>query len=393
MKSYDVVVIGAGIVGLATAMQLLIEQPHLKVAVLDKEKRVAAHQTGHNSGVIHSGIYYKPGSLKAQNCIKGVRELKEFCIKQKIPFETCGKVIVATHPEELPRLEELYRRGVANGVEGLEIIDSKRLSEIEPHAGGILALYSPNTAIIDFTLVAETYAKVIRELGGEIFLSQKVLKIENQQIITEDQEYKTNWIINCAGVHADRVAHMTEKKVNPKQIIPFRGEYYELRPEKRSMIKGLIYPVPDPKFPFLGVHLSRTVGGGVEAGPNAVLAFSREGYKKTDINFKDCVDFLTYKGFWAMAARYWKIGAYEIYRSYSKKAFLIALQRLVPDLKSDDLVPTEAGVRSQVVLPDGRMQDDFSIIKQPGIIHVLNAPSPAATASLSIGRHIASYIK
>lgn len=393
MKNYDVIIIGAGIIGLATALQLLKQRPHLKVAILEKEKIIAAHQTGHNSGVIHSGIYYKPGSLKAQNCIQGVKELKKFCLEHAIPFNTCGKVIIATKTEELPRLEELERRGKANGVEGLEMIDGERLREIEPHAAGIKALHSPHTAIIDYTQVAEAYAKEIRKLGGEIFLSQAVQKINKGVVTTQDKAYEAKWVINCAGVYADRVAHMTEKGVNPKQIIPFRGEYYELIPEKRDMIKGLIYPVPDPKFPFLGAHLSKTMSGAVEAGPNAVLAFSREGYNKTDISLKDCADFLTYKGFWAMAARYWKIGFYEMYRSYSKRAFLRALQRLVPELQSEDLVHAESGVRSQVVLPDGKMLDDFSIVQQPGVIHVLNAPSPGATASLSIGRHISSLVR
>lgn len=391
---YDAIIIGGGIIGLATARHLLKRWPHLKVAILEKEDRIAKHQTGHNSGVIHSGIYYKPGSLKAQNCIQGVKELKAYCDERNIPYQSCGKVIVATHLKELPRLDELVRRGNANGVEGLERIGAERLKEIEPAVYGIQALYSPKTAIINFVKVAEEYANDIKILGGTIFLSQKVEKIfqpnttTQSYIATQDREYSCKWLINCAGVYADRIAHLADPHISPKQIIPFRGEYYELKPEKRNLINGLVYPIPDPKFPFLGVHLSRTIDGLVEAGPNAVLALSREGYNKLDIKWKDCLDYVTYQGFWRMAARYWKVGIYELYRSYSKSAFLKALQRLVPELRSEDLITCESGVRSQVVLPNGRMEDDFAIIQRPGQTHVLNAPSPGATASLSIARSI-----
>jgi L-2-hydroxyglutarate oxidase LhgO len=395
MKQWDVVIIGAGILGLSTALQLLNEHPHLQIAILEKEAAVARHQTGHNSGVIHSGIYYKPGSLKAQNCISGIKQLLEFCDKHEIRYDLCGKVIVATSPEELPRLEELERRGKANGVEGLEMIGPERLKEIEPAAAGIKALYSPKTGIIDYVKVAQTYASEFQRLGGVLLTSQCVKSIgktkEGLHVIqTDHQAFVARMLINCAGFYADRIAHLTEKEVTPKQIIPFRGEYYELVPEKRSLIKGLIYPVPDPKFPFLGVHLSRTIEGFVEAGPNAVLALSREGYTKNAISLKDSWDILTYKGFWRMAARYWRVGLYELYRSYSKKAFLRSLQKLVPELQGQDLVPTQSGVRSQVITKEGKMVDDFLLVEKPGIIHVLNAPSPAATASLAIGSYIAS---
>lgn len=394
MKQFDVIIIGAGIVGLATALQLLKKKPALSLAILEKESTPACHQTGHNSGVIHSGIYYKPGSSKAKNCREGIDALLEFCHEKNIPYKRVGKVIVALKEEELPRLEELERRGKANGVAGLRMISKEELKEIEPSATALKALYSPGTGIIDYVKVAYAYAEEIKRLGGSIFFNSKVIKCVNQEtkkvLITDKQEFSAPLIINCSGVQADRVANLSLPEISSKQIIPFRGEYYELIPEKRDLIKGLIYPVPNPKFPFLGVHLSKTIDGRVEAGPNAILALSREGYKKTDYNLKDISDLLTYQGFWAMAFRYWKIGLYEMYRSFSKKAFLASLQKLVPSLNEEDLMPAEAGVRSQVVLPNGTMQDDFMIVQRPGMIHVLNAPSPAATASLAIGKTIAA---
>lgn len=396
MKTFDVIIIGGGILGLSTAMHLLQKKPGIRLAILEKEDVVAKHQTGHNSGVIHSGIYYKPGSLKAKNCIEGVKRLKKYCQERAIPFENCGKLIIATDPEELPRLDELERRGIANGVAGLVKIKAEQIKEFEPHSTGIAALYSPNTAIVDFIQVANSYADEVRKLGGEIWLSQCVKSVVNlyeQYVIkTQNEEFSAKNIVNCAGIYADRIGNQTDREINGRQIIPFRGEYYELIPEKRGLVKGLIYPVPDPKFPFLGVHLSKTMSGQVEAGPNAVLALSREGYTKKDIALKDCLNYLAYPGFWKMAMRNWKIGFYELYRSYSKKAFTKALQRLIPELQESDLIPAEAGVRSQVVLPDGKMQDDFLIIQKPGITHVLNAPSPAATASLAIGDHICELV-
>lgn len=397
MKKFDVVIIGGGILGLSTALQLLKRQPELSLAILEKEPAIARHQTGHNSGVIHSGIYYKPGSLKAKNCRNGVQALIEFCDQKDIPYQKIGKVIVALNELELPRLKELESRGKANGVPGLKLISQDELKEIEPAAIALKALYSPETGIIDFAKVAEAYAEEIRSLRGQIFLNEKVKEFQvtknEKTLITDNKEFGAKLLINCAGVHADRVAHLCDATISPRQIIPFRGEYYELVAEKRSLIKGLIYPVPDPQFPFLGVHLSKTLDGRVEAGPNAVLALSREGYLKRDWNFKDLKDFVSYRGFWAMALRHWKVGFYELYRSMNKSAFLRSLQRLVPSLEGKDLVPAESGVRSQVVLPSGKMQDDFLIIQKPGMIHVLNAPSPAATASLAIGDTLANIAR
>lgn len=396
MKKYDVIIIGGGIVGLASAFSLLRQQPLLKIAVLEKESAIGMHQTGHNSGVIHSGIYYRPESLKAVNCRQGVSLLLQFCLEKEIPFQQCGKVIVVTKEEEIPRLQELERRGKANGVQGLEMIGADRLRDIEPHVSGLCALYSPTTGIIDFTKVAKAYAEEIMHLGGQIYCSQKierfVLSKEECVLLTATSEYHANYIINCAGLHADRIAHSMDREISRKQILPFRGEYYELIPEKRDFIRGLVYPVPDPKFPFLGVHLSRTMHGNVEAGPNAVLALSREGYSKSDFNLKDCLDYLTYKGFWKMATAHWKVGLYEIMRSYSKKRFLKDLQRLVPVLEESDLIPGESGVRSQLVLSNGKIYDDFSIVDTPRAIHVLSAPSPAATASLAIGCTLAQQL-
>lgn len=395
MKQWDVVIIGAGILGLSTALQLINQHPHLQIVVLEKEAAIAKHQTGHNSGVIHSGVYYKPGSLKAQNCIAGVRQLLAFCDRHHIAYELCGKVIIATTEAEIPRLEELARRGNTNGVGQLEIIGPERLKEIEPAAVGIKALYSPQTGIVDYVQVAHAYAAEFQRLGGVVLTSQCVHSIRRlaqgaHLLISQHQEFTTDMLINCAGLHADRLAHLAEPSINPKQIIPFRGEYYELVPEKRALIKGLIYPVPDPKFPFLGVHLSRTIDGLVEAGPNAVLALSREGYTKSTIRLKDCWDIISYQGFWKMAARYWDVGFYELYRSYSKTAFLKSLQKLVPCLQNQDLIPSASGVRSQIITSEGKMIDDFMLAEKPGAIHVLNAPSPAATASLAIGNSIVS---
>lgn len=392
MRSYDVLIIGAGILGLSTALHLLKRQPTLKVAILEKESRIAAHQTGHNSGVIHSGIYYKPGSLKAHNCREGVKRLYNYLDQKGIPYQQCGKLIIAIDQNELPALKELERRGLSNGVPGLKWMEKDELKTIEPHAAGIAALYSPSTSIVDFTTVAQSYLHDFQGLGGDLFLNEKVIKAGKGYLETESGSYSAKVVVNCAGFHADRIAHLNDSAISGKQIIPFRGEYYELVEKKRSLVQGLIYPVPDPRFPFLGVHLSRTVDGKVEAGPNAVLALAREGYSKKTISLKDCSDYITYRGFWAMAAKYYKIGLYELYRSFSKKAFLKSLQRLIPSLEAADLMPASAGVRSQVVLPDGKLQDDFLIMERPGWIHVLNAPSPAATASLAIGKTIASKV-
>ena len=394
---FDVTIIGGGIVGLATALQLLRQFPHLKLAIIEKENALATHQTGHNSGVIHSGIYYKPGSLKAKNCVEGVKDLLTFCDENNVSYQKCGKIVVATRPEEISRLEELERRGKANGVPDLEMIGPERLKEIEPHATGLQALYSPQTGIVDFVQVAHAYAKRIELMGGLIFLGQPVqgvdVKGKESIVKTATKEYRTKYLINCAGAYSDQIARMCGTQQAMYQIIPFRGEYYFLKPEKRSLLKGLIYPVPDPKFPFLGVHLTRTIHGEVEAGPNAVLALSKVGYRKTDINPADLWQMMRYKGFWKMVGRYWRMGMYEVYRSFSKKAFVKDLQRLMPELTEEDIVPGGSGVRAQAVKADGTMLDDFAIAEEPTQLHVLNAPSPAATASLAIGKQLAALAR
>ncbi len=395
MKRYDIAIIGGGIIGLSTAYSLLRSNPGLRLALLEKEDQVAKHQSGHNSGVIHSGIYYKKGSLKAKNCVRGVKMLLDFCNKHKIPYELCGKVIVATSTEELPRLTELYKRGLANGVEGLKLLNKAELKKVEPYAQGIQAIYSPNTGIVDYKKVAEKLLEEIKDMGASIYLGSKVLKItENSTeiLITIPQsEVIAKKLINCCGLHADTVARMTATSFKEK-IIPFRGEYYFLSQEAAPMLKGLIYPVPNPKFPFLGVHLTRRISGEVEAGPNAVLALAKEAYSKGGFNAKELASSLKYRGFWAMAARHWKTGLYELYRSYSKQAFLKDLQRLMPELKEKHLSTGGSGVRAQTVSPSGQIIDDFLITSTERILNVLNAPSPGATSSLSIAEHLRSIL-
>jgi len=388
---FDLTIIGGGIVGLASALEVVQRYPQLKLLVLEKEDRLAAHQTGHNSGVIHSGIYYKPGSLKAQTCVSGARDLVAFCEEHGIPYERCGKVVVATAAEELPRLEELFRRGTANGVVGLEMIGPERLREIEPHATGIKALYVPTTGIIDFPRVAHTYARLVREKGGEIKTGHRVQRIVQADgglvLETSQGAVQSKFLINCGGLFSDRLARMAG--ANPDlQIVPFRGEYYTIAPQRRGLVKNLIYPVPDPALPFLGVHFTRTIDGMVEAGPNAVLAFAREGYRTTDCDLLDLRETLTFPGFWAMSRKYWQTGIGEMYRSLSKRAFLKALQRLLPDLTLADLQPGGSGVRAQAIATSGALVDDFIIAITGNALHVLNAPSPGATASLAIGRLI-----
>jgi len=387
-----VVIIGGGIVGLATAKALVEAERPARPIVLEKEATLARHQTGHNSGVIHSGIYYKPGSLKARFTVHGAREMVAFAQANNVAHEICGKVVVATLPEELPRLDELHRRGAANGTPGLEMIGPERLREIEPHAAGLKALAVSSTGIIDYVGVAERYAAIVRERGGEVRAGTKVTALRRDQsewvVETSGGTERTPYVINCAGLQSDIMARLTGTKP-PVRIIPFRGEYYELTHEREHLVKALIYPVPDPAFPFLGVHFTRMVKGGVEAGPNAVLSFKREGYRKTDFDARDAWDTFSYPGFWRLAAKYWRMGAGEFHRSFSKPAFVRALQRLLPDLRIDDLHPAEAGVRAQAIDPRGALVDDFSIQVLGGVVHVLNAPSPAATASLPIGRAIA----
>lgn len=389
---HDVIIVGGGIVGLATAYKLLLSNPLLKLLVIEKEKEVAQHQTGNNSGVIHSGLYYKPGSLKAINCIHGYQLLIDFCREQEVPFDLCGKVVVATEEKELPLLHNLFTRGEQNGLRGFVMLKAEQLREIEPHVKGIAGFFVPQTGIVDYKIVAEKYATLIRKSGGEIKLAEKVLKVlsepENILVETDATTYRSRILINCAGLYSDKVAMLTSPDINVR-IIPFRGEYFKLKKEKEYLVKNLIYPVPDPNFPFLGVHFTRMMKGGVEAGPNAVLAFSREGYRKSDINFQELMETLTWPGFQKVAAKYWRTGLGEMYRSFSKGAFTKALQKLIPEIKEADLVEGGAGVRAQACDRTGGLVDDFMIFEEKKVINVCNAPSPAATSSLAIGESIA----
>ena len=389
--TYDIAVIGGGILGLATAMELSNRNPRHTVGLFEKEDQLAVHQSGRNSGVIHSGIYYKPGSLKATNCIAGARALIEFCDQHKIRYDLCGKVIVATEEKEIARLDVLYERGTANGIDGLEMIGPERLREIEPHAAGLKALYSRNTGIVDYTQVAQAYARQFQENGGDVITGCKVKNVRKSEgrlnLDTTKGDVSAKHLINCAGLHADTFARMTGAP-NDLQIIPFRGEYYLLSTEGQKLVTGLIYPVPDPELPFLGVHFTRTIHGGVEAGPNAVLALAREGYSKSKFSVPDTLNTLRFPGFWAMLAKNWKIGIQEYYRSLNKWAFTKALQKLVPEIQSQHLERGGAGVRAQAVERSGFLVDDFRISQTEYAIHVRNAPSPGATASLAISRVI-----
>jgi len=389
--TYDVAIVGGGIVGLATARALHERAPHARLAILEKEPKLASHQTGHNSGVIHSGIYYRPGSAKARLCVEGKHLMLEFCEKHGIRVDRCGKVIVATSKAELPRLHGLYERGRANGVP-VELIDPGRLREFEPHAKALSAIWSPSTAIVDYGEVADAIARELQTGGVAIETGARVTAIarasDGVEIAAGRLTVRAKRLVNCAGLYSDAVARLAGATTEVR-IIPFRGEYYMLRAERRALVRGLIYPVPDPEFPFLGVHLTRTVHGEVEAGPNAVFAFAREGYRFGRVSPRELAATLAYRGFWRMARRYWRMGTFEMYRSLSKGAFVRALQRLVPDLRPEDVERGGAGVRAQAVSPDGSLVDDFRIVAEADAIHVLNAPSPAATASLAIGRHIA----
>ena len=386
----DVAVIGGGLVGLAAAMALA--ERGTAVTVLEAEERLATHQSGHNSGVIHSGLYYKPGSLKARLCVEGARALWSFCEEEGIATRRCGKLVVATHEEELPRLDELERRGRANGLAGLRRLRAEEIHEVEPHAAGIAALHVPETGIVDYPAVAQAYGRRIERHGGRILTKARVRSVRPGLVLeTTAGTVSCSRLVNCAGVQSDRIARLCGAQPDVR-IVPFRGEYYELVPERRHLVRGLIYPVPDPRFPFLGVHLTRMIGGGVEAGPNAVLALKREGYRWTDVSVRDTLATAGWPGFWALAARFWKIGFYEVWRSLVKAAFVRDLQRLVPEIRREDVHRSGAGVRAQALERNGALVDDFRIVESENAVHVLNAPSPAATASMAIGRAVAEMI-
>ncbi|MGA7048674.1 MAG: L-2-hydroxyglutarate oxidase [Candidatus Sulfotelmatobacter sp.] len=390
---YNVIIVGGGIVGLAVGLEITQRFPRLRLLLLEKEHRVGRHQSGHNSGVIHSGVYYKPGSLKAKLCVTGAAAMVEFCREHAIPHQVCGKVIVATHEEEFPRLEELRRRGDANGLTGLQSIGPEELREIEPNASGLRALVVPATGITDYAAVCDKYAEIITARGETILTSTEVtgIKRHGDEITVETSRgaFSGKSLINCAGLFSDRISRMAGD--DPQvMIVPFRGEYYDLIPERSSLVRSLIYPVPDPRFPFLGVHFTRRISGSVDAGPNAVLAFRREGYKRTDFNLRDLGSSLIFPGFWRMAAKNWRSGLDEFHRSFSKPAFVRALQRLVPEVGDEDLVPGGSGVRAQALTREGALVDDFQFVPSGRMLHVLNVPSPAATASLLIGRTIVS---
>jgi L-2-hydroxyglutarate oxidase len=394
-KSFDILVIGGGIIGTATALSLQ-KTSKLNILLIETEKKLAFHQTGNNSGVIHSGLYYKPGSLKAKNCAEGREMLYNFCAENNIPYEMCGKIVVATNESELNALDELYNRGVVNGLNGIKKLSAEEIRNYEPHSTGIAGIFVPQTGIVDYSIVTDAYAKLFLDGGGYLETKCKFLSLKNSKgeliASTTKGEFTTKFLVNCGGLYCDRIAHLCG--VNPGlQIIPFRGEYYKLKKEKEHLVKNLIYPIPDPRFPFLGVHFTRMMKGGVEAGPNAVLAFKRVGYTKKDFSLIDVSQMFFYSGFWKMASKYYKMGFGEFYRSFSKRAFVNALQKLIPEIQEDDIEPGGAGVRAQALEPNGKLVDDFRIVEANKMVHVLNAPSPAATASLSIGRTIAELVK
>ncbi len=393
MQQTDIIIIGGGIVGLATAYQFTLDYPLLKITLLEKEQQLAAHQTGHNSGVLHTGIYYKPGSLKALNCLEGKSRMEDFCRKEEIDFEICGKVIVAISEAELPALETIYQRGRTNGV-SCEMISTEKLNELEPYVAGIKAVHVPEAGIVDYGQVCKRFAKHLQNNeDNQIHCSTKVIGIRHSESIvveTEQGEFEGRFLVNCAGLYSDKITAMTQPPES--KIIPFRGEYYKVRPEKHHLCRNLIYPVPDPSFPFLGVHFTRMINGSLECGPNAVLAFAREGYSRSTVNFLELAEILSYSGFIKLAAKYWRPGVGEMWRSFSKAAFVRALQRLVPEISADDLETAPAGIRAQAVLSNGKLVDDFLIQENKNIINVCNAPSPAATSSLNIGKHIVDIV-
>lgn len=392
---YDIIVIGAGIVGLASALKILEKNPSLKILILEKESSVARHQTGNNSGVIHSGIYYKPGSLKATNCINGYKMLLDFCDRNDVKYEICGKIIVATSEKEIPYMKNLYDRGIKNGLTGLKLLERDEVREIEPHVECKGAIKVPQTGIINYTDVCNKYLELILNYGSNICFNETVTDIKLSdngcEVITDNSVYQSDFVVTCAGLQSDRIARMTHPGLQIK-IIPFRGEYFKIKEEKKNLVNHLIYPVPNPEFPFLGVHFTRMINGEREAGPNAVLSFKREGYSKTSFNIKDAFETFIYPGFHKVVKKNWKVGIGEFYRSFSKSAFVHELQKLIPGIQKDDLVTGGAGVRAQACSRDGGLLDDFYIVEDKRIFHVCNAPSPAATSSLSIGDYLANKV-
>ena len=390
MHQADVAIVGGGIVGLATAWQMGNRFPQLRVAVLEKEQEVGSHQTGHNSGVLHSGIYYKPGSLRATNCRTGKAAMEAFCKEHGVPYDICGKVIVAVNEQELPRLDTIFERGQQNGVR-CEMISRERLCELEPHTAGIKAIHVPEAGIVNYAAVTRKLAEILKQRGGEVLTGWRVEKMREEPagivLVSPAGELIAKHVVTTGGLHSDRLAKLSGHPT-PNRIVPFRGEYYDLKPEAEHFCRNLIYPVPDPSFPFLGVHFTRMIEGGIECGPNAVLAFAREGYRKLDINIGDLIGTLTYGGFLRLAAKYWRTGAGEMWRSWSKAAFVRALQHLIPDIRSEHLVPARTGVRAQAITPDGLIVDDFLIQGTGRFVNVLNAPSPAATSALNVGKLI-----
>ena len=392
---YDAIIVGGGIVGLATAYRLLEAKPQLKILLLEKEAKLAAHQTGNNSGVLHAGLYYKPGSEKARCAVQGLQQMIAFCREHGIAHEQCGKIVVATEQSELERLENLWKRGNENGLQGLRKLNPAQIKEIEPHAAGIAAIHVPQEGIVDYPAVCEKLGDLIRQAGGETKLNARVEKIASdggeKVVETSAGNFRAKFVVACGGLHADRVVKMSGQKPTAK-IVPFRGEYYVIKKERQHLVRNLIYPVPDAKFPFLGVHFTRLIHGGIEAGPNAVLAFAREGYKWTDFNLRDFAESVTFPGLWKFLAKYPSLCGYEIKRSLSRAEFTRSLQKLVPEIRAEDIEPGGAGVRAQAMTPDGKLVEDFHFDEAPGMLHVVNAPSPAATASLAIGQTICQRV-
>ena len=395
MAAKRVIIIGGGLVGLGTAHKLSLRCPSARITVLEKEDKVCAHQSGNNSGVLHAGLYYKPGSLKARLAVSGIREMVAFCQKHAVPHEICGKLVVAADESEVPRLRDLHERGTRNGLEGLQLLTREQMREIEPHVGGVAALRVPQEGIVDYAKVCEALQREIEAQNGAVKLGARVTALQLQngewRVGSTTGDHTADFVVNCAGLHCDRVSMLAGEK-REVRIVPFRGEYYKIRPERQHLVRNLIYPVPDPQFPFLGVHFTRLIHGGIEAGPNAVLAFAREGYRKTDVNLADLWDALTFSGLWRFLAKHKRMSWEELRRSFSRSLFCASLQRLVPEIREEDLAPGGAGVRAQAMSPEGALVQDFCLLNRPRALHVLNAPSPAATAALAIGEEIANLV-